>query len=116
MGVALGLDRLLLAQYTRSDEPVQPGPIPAEMVVITGNDAAAMQVVEEWRAQGQRIIVDVSEDAPADVWQRACAGGIGRLLVRQGDGFDIYDDPEKDGPSDRLMIAQEFRDRQSNRG
>lgn len=92
VGVALGVDRLLLARSRQQIAPPLPH-MPADLLALTGNAAPALLQVQAWREAGQRVQVEVNG---ADV-DAACAYarrvGIPQVAVWTGAGFETIHTP-----------------------
>ena len=76
------------------------------LAVAAGDDAACMALVEQFRAAGLRVAVDV---CGRDVGlQRADArsAAIPRLLVWRDGGFDLYEEGAPAAASRRLTPGQ----------
>ena len=91
VGVALGVNRLLLARHTQAAEARAIGPCPPHLLVNTGDSAACLQWVRRWREQGKRVAVDVCSHDGATLWAEAERLGVPMALVWKGDRFDVYE-------------------------
>ena len=74
VGVAFGLERVLLAQRGGTAAPT-PLPIAPDLVVATGNRRAAFAFVETARQRGRRVAVEVDGRGGDALWQAAQASG-----------------------------------------
>lgn len=94
VGVAFGVERLLLAQQAHADRRQPPTPLAPDLLVTTGNNPVCMELVECGRAMGLHIALDLEQRRGAALWAAAGAMGIahafewqdgGGLLGRLGD-------------------------------
>ncbi|MEM7538750.1 MAG: ATP phosphoribosyltransferase regulatory subunit [Chloroflexota bacterium] len=98
IGTAFGMDRLIMALHAQNNESVSSAPIPVDAWVYAGGSSDCLDIVQAWRAQGLRIVVDVSGYQRAQLWQAAQeAGAKCALSWREGDqssdnqaGFEAY--------------------------
>jgi ATP phosphoribosyltransferase regulatory subunit len=88
VGVAMGVDRLLLARQRQRGEQRSPHPPPPDCLVITGDDATALAQVQRWREDGQRVQVEVNGRSDADVLAFARRLGIANVLRWTGAAFE----------------------------
>ena len=88
VGVAMGVDRLLLARQRQRGDDTSPHPPPPDCLVITGGDAAALAQVQQWREGGQRVQVEVSGRTLEDVLAYARKVGIAKVLRWAGASFE----------------------------
>ncbi|MEZ4835455.1 MAG: ATP phosphoribosyltransferase regulatory subunit [Caldilineaceae bacterium] len=88
VGVAMGVDRLLLARQRQRGDDTSPHPPPPDCLVITGGDAAALAQVQQWREGGQRVQVEVSGRTLEDVLAYARKVGIAKVLRWAGTSFE----------------------------
>lgn len=91
VGVALGLDRILLARAIQDDAARASQPIGPDLLVYTANNAECLRLVETWRQAGLRVAASVLADDQRDL--RAAARRIGAPLALSwiGDGFQVED-------------------------
>jgi len=106
VGVALGVDRLLLARESQRAGSRMTGPCPPHAIVNTSDSAACLQWVRNRREQGIQIKVDVCDHDGATLWAEAQRLGISRALVWTGNGFDVYEGGAQDQP-DRFLSPEE---------
>ncbi len=105
VGVALGLDRLLLAWRGQSGPKQAPRPVPPERLVDAGNDPRAVAAVNAWRRQGMRVVLDVTGRSGLDLWRLARQMGAAQALVWTGEGFDVYaGENEAEQPVDFIRV------------
>lgn len=88
VGVAMGVDRLLLARQRQRGEQRSPHPPPPDCLVITGGNAAALAEVQRRREDGQRVQVEVSGRSDEEVLAYARKLGIARVLRWTGAAFE----------------------------
>lgn len=74
VGVAFGLERVLLAQRSGAPTPA-PQPIAPDLLVAAGNRRAAFAFVEAARQRGLRVAMEVDGRDGDDLWQAAQASG-----------------------------------------
>lgn len=115
VGVALGLDRILLARQIQDQTQPTAQPIGPDLLVITANSPGCLQIVERWRQAGLRVAVDFGadsldriqpaptgdeDDAYFDLRRRAQQAGACLAAVWTGDGFDLV---EPTGPATHVQ-------------
>ncbi|MBX3000220.1 MAG: ATP phosphoribosyltransferase regulatory subunit [Caldilineaceae bacterium] len=88
VGVAMGVDRLLLARQRQRGEQRSPHPPPPDCLAMTGDDPTALAQVQRWREEGQRVQVEVNGRTPDDVIAYARKLGIARVLRWTGASFE----------------------------
>jgi ATP phosphoribosyltransferase regulatory subunit len=87
VGVALGLDRLLLARSRQQATLPEPH-MPADVLALTGNAAPALLQVQLWREAGQRVQVEVNGAGPDAACAYARQVGIPQVVVWTDGGFE----------------------------
>ena len=114
VGVALGLERILLARKIQADE--QNGALEKEsndyapdILVSTNGSAACYQLIEAWRQQGIRAAIDVNGSDASSLWGLAQQSGVPRVLVWTGSGFNVYDDLEQVKTSTTLVSESDIQ-------
>lgn len=107
VGVALGLDRILLARQIQDQTQDATRPIGPDLLVAPANSAACLQIVEQWRQAGLRVAVDLGgTEQPGDtdpyggLRRRAQQSGARFAAVWTGAGFDLV------APGDPLAPIQ----------
>lgn len=90
VGVALGVDRLLLARQRQAGKPAALHPPRPQALVVANRSPEALRRIQAWRSRGYRIQVEVNERPPAEVLAHARAIGAGEVLVWQGERFAVY--------------------------
>jgi len=89
VGVAFGLERMLLAQ--RGGAPAQaPQPIAPDLLVTAGNRRTAFVFVEMARQRGLRVAVEVDGRSGDVLWQTAQMNGVRYLLDWNGEEPVLY--------------------------
>ena len=96
VGVALGVERLLLARQRQTGASATPQPIRPHALIVTGRHPAALAQVQGWRAEGYRLQVEVNDRGLADVLAYADQTGVAQVLVWEVDRFVAYR-PNTDG-------------------
>lgn len=91
VGAAFSLDRILLAQRDSVGQTKQPRPVAPDLLVAAKANHQCLGLVEQWRAQGLRVAVDVSGHTASELWQIAQKIGCKRVLDWTGAGFDVYE-------------------------
>ncbi|MBW7885404.1 MAG: ATP phosphoribosyltransferase regulatory subunit [Caldilineaceae bacterium] len=90
VGVAFGLERLLLARRARTTAlSAKPRPLPPDILASTSNSPEAMAVVEQGRRLGLRIAVDLDHRHGAELSAAARALGISATLDWSAGGVQI---------------------------
>ncbi len=90
VGVALVLDRILVALRQREATRQPSGPLLPHLLVATSNSPACLSLVKEWRRRGLRVAIDVDEKAELPLWERARKLRIAHAVAWTGQGFDLY--------------------------
>jgi len=90
VGVALGVDRLLLARQRQSATRSALRPTPPHALVVAGHHPAAMAQVQAWRAAGYRLQVEVNGRELAAVLAYAAQIGVGQVLAWESGQFTAY--------------------------
>lgn len=88
VGVAVGVDRMLLVRQRQQAERIAPHPLPVDILAITGGSPEAMAHVQRWREAGQRVQVEVNGRTPEEVAAYANQVGIETVLVWTGTEFE----------------------------
>ncbi len=96
VGVAIGLERILLAQQLQKKSVEGLSEKAPQFLIATQNSRNCHQLVEEWRNQGIRIAIEVGSCRGAELWKRAQTHGIPCALTWEGDGFEVYENREGD--------------------
>lgn len=103
VGVAIGMDRVLLARrrQTGNREPLH---LPRLHCMVAANESGrCYEIVQSWRSRGVRVAMDLSGLSGAALWLRAQAEEVPRALTWTGDGFDVYDDPQQPDTPTRFV-------------
>ena len=88
VGVALGMDRLLLALDAQSGaDPSPVRPVPPDILVSVSDDPDCLAALAGWRAEGKRVMVDVMGRTGAELAEYGAKIGAGEVLERRPDGF-----------------------------
>ncbi len=90
VGVALGVDRLLLARQRQAGQSASIQPARLDALVLTGNSPAAMKEVQSWRAQGYRLQVEVNGRNLSEALAYAAQTDVGQVLAWEGTQFVAY--------------------------
>lgn len=99
VGVALSVDRILLARRTANSSTANSGtahgprPIAPHLLVDAAGDPAALAVVAAWRSLGLRVAVDVTGAAGQALRAAAEQAGAGHALAWAGGaqaGFTLF--------------------------
>jgi ATP phosphoribosyltransferase regulatory subunit len=90
VGVALGVDRLLLARQRQTGGMVIPHPTRPHALVITNRSPQAIAQVQAWRSQGYRLQVEINGRDLAQLLEYAGRIGVAQVLVWEGDDFVAY--------------------------
>lgn len=100
VGLAFGLERILLV--LRAHAAASSGPPPApDILVSTGNEAAALEVVDAGRALGLSLLVDLEHRRGASLCSAARAMHAPYALEWCGDGAVLY---TVTGENDRAQL------------
>ncbi len=87
VGVALNLDRVLLARRQLRDGSDHLTARLRRLVVSTRNDRACFSLLADWRRQRLIVEIDTAERAENALLQYAAQAGFDYALAWQGDGF-----------------------------
>ncbi|MEZ4711126.1 MAG: ATP phosphoribosyltransferase regulatory subunit [Caldilineaceae bacterium] len=98
VGVAVGIDRLLLAQRLQKSATAAENR-PPRLLVAANHNPACYQIIQEWRAQGAIVIIDVNGRTGAELIEAARAQGANLALSWTGRGFDVYDVGQPSAPT-----------------
>ncbi len=90
VGVALGVERLLLARQRQSGQIASLQPTPPHALVISHQNPAALAQVQRWRAAGYRLQMEVNGRGLADVLASAERTGIAQVLIWEDEGFSAF--------------------------
>lgn len=90
VGVALGVDRLLLARQRQAGKPAALHPPHPQALVVANRSPEALRRIQAWRSRGYRIQVEVNERTLEDVLAHARAIAAGEVLVWEGERFVVY--------------------------
>jgi len=90
VGLAFGLERLLLARQIRQSpaSPLAPAP---DLLVSTGNNPAALQAVDAGRELGLHLLVDLEHRRGAELCAAAAALGALYALEWAAEGAILYE-------------------------
>jgi ATP phosphoribosyltransferase regulatory subunit len=106
VGVALGVDRLLLASRSQRDKTIGAEPCPPQILINTGNSAACLQWVRCWRKQGIRVKVDVCNLDGPKLWETAQRMEIPTALAWSDNGLEVYEGNAQQQPV-RIIAAED---------
>ena len=98
VGVAFGLERLLLALPNRAANA--PGQLAPDVLVATHNDSTCMALIERVRALGLHVAVDLEAHSAESLWEHARRQGIGYAVDWRGDGA-LFSVPGSDSTRNR---------------
>lgn len=90
VGLAFGLERLLLAQRSRQPAAGRLAPAP-DLLVATGNKPAALHVVDAGRELGLHLLVDLEHRRGATLCRAARTLGAPYALEWAGDAAILYE-------------------------
>ncbi len=90
VGLAFGLERLLLAQRSRQPAPGRLAPAP-DLLVATGNEPPALHVVDAGRELGLHLLVDLEHRRGAALCRAARTLGAPYALEWAGDAAILYE-------------------------
>ena len=90
MGVALGVDRLLLARHLQKSREVAES-LPPRLLVAANDSPDCYRIVQAWRAKGAVVIIDVNGHEGTALVEAAGAPRASLALSWSGRGFDVYD-------------------------
>ena len=108
VGVALGVDRLLLARNQQTQLTTPHHPVAPDIIVFPHGSAECLQLVTRWRKQGLRVAVELGQRPIADARQSGRGAGAKAVLAWHGAGFDLYvADESADPPAASTLTAAE---------
>jgi len=97
VGAAIGLDRLLLAYHMQQGTMGQsPHPVSPDLLVLASQDGDCLQIVQEWRRQNIRVVINIEDNSIPNLLQMAQYLEIPFVLVwsngneERPQGFDLY--------------------------
>ncbi len=106
VGVALGVDRILLAlDEQRGTSPPRRPRLP-DLAVMTRRSAQCMALVQTWRQAGLRVEVTLGAEDGQEAWQAIRARGMQALLVWDDGRFRLYTE-SSDNNSPALLSMEE---------
>ncbi len=89
VGVALGIDRLLLALDAQSgDKPGPMRPVPPDILVSANDDPGCLAALARFRAEGKRVMVDVMGRTGAELAAYGAKIGAIDVLTWSANGFE----------------------------
>ncbi|MBK8050434.1 MAG: ATP phosphoribosyltransferase regulatory subunit [Anaerolineales bacterium] len=97
VGVAFGIDRLLLARRTRAEHPTHPAPLAPDLLVSTLHDAICLTLVEALRAAGLTVAYDLAHATGEALVANARSQGIASALEWLGAAGALYTLTENPG-------------------
>lgn len=110
VGVAMGIERILLAQRIQEETAEGMQGTPPQFLVATQNSKACHQLVDEWRNQGISVAVELGSCQGSELWKKAQAHGIPCALIWEGDGFDVYNNADNaDKPAQFVAKADSWQ-------
>jgi ATP phosphoribosyltransferase regulatory subunit len=87
VGVALLIDRILLARTPADGEP---RPVPPHVLVQPSGDPDCLALVESWRRDGLRVAIDLSGRGGEGLWQQARAMGAPVAVTWVDGALDMH--------------------------
>ena len=90
VGVALGVDRILLALDEQRGEAPLRRPRPADLAVMTRHSAQCTQLVQAWRQSGLRVEITLGQEDEQKAWRAARERGVQAMLAWDEDQFRLY--------------------------
>jgi ATP phosphoribosyltransferase regulatory subunit len=107
VGVAVGIDRLLLAwrlqESTESEEAFSP-----RLLVAVNHSPECYQIIQKWREQGAVVIIDVNGRTGPELVAAAHAQHASLALNWTGSGFDVYDSSQPSAASVRQIASDDM--------
>ncbi len=88
VGVAFGLERMLLAKQAGLASP--PRPVAPDLLVSTANDPACLAIIAAARRAGLRVAVELEHRHGDQLWAVACRLGVAVALDWRADGPVFY--------------------------
>jgi len=95
MGMALGVDRILLARHLQAGTAKHHLLPPLHCLVAANHNPRCYQIVQEWRNRGLRVAMDVNGRQGAELWQAAQSANIPCALAWAENGFTVYDNAQQ---------------------
>jgi len=90
VGVALGVDRLLMARRRQAGAAAPPRPARPHALIVSQHDPAAIAQVQAWRSQGYRLQLEVNGRGLDAVLDYAAQIGVEHVLAWESDRFIAY--------------------------
>ena len=90
VGVALGVERLLLARQRQAGRLASLRPTRPHALVVASRNPAALAQIQVWRESGYRLQMEVNERVLAEILPYAARIGVGQVLVWEEGRFMAY--------------------------
>jgi ATP phosphoribosyltransferase regulatory subunit len=90
VGLALGIDRLLVARRLQSDTLASVKLVASDLLVDCRQNPTCIQMVNQWRKAGLRVVLTLEESEPLALQQAAMRQGIPSALLWQTGGFRLF--------------------------
>ncbi len=107
VGIALGLERILLAQALQDDGAASPAPVAPDALIFTRNDATCLRLLDGWRARGLRVAVELEGRAGEALASAARGMGARFALTWNGDPRSTFDLRDGQNHTQREVTADE---------
>lgn len=108
VGVALGIDRMLIARRLGDSAPPglhDPRPL---LYVVAGNNPDCLRLVQDWRQSGLRVMVELDDLTTERAWEAAKAQGANLALIWSNDGFQLRTLDDTAGQEPKWIAADQI--------
>lgn len=95
VGVALDIDRILLAMRLDTGKISAPRPVAVDMLVNAGNNAEALTCVQTWRSAGLAVAVEITGRSGLALAKAAHEAGAAVALTWTEAGFERYSELDR---------------------
>ncbi|MBV7329013.1 ATP phosphoribosyltransferase regulatory subunit [Chloroflexi bacterium TSY] len=109
IGVALGVERILIARRAQTGQSGSATQIAPHFLVATHGSPVCHQLIEDWRKSGIRVAIDLNNLHGNALCQAAQSYGIPCALSWKDNGFYVYDSLNNPDSSSWFVKQEESR-------